>query len=177
MLADGRLPVDNTRAERSLRKVVVGRKNWIFYGCNSHAESAAAIFSLVASCRLHGLDPEQYFDEVMRALPDWPKDRYLELSPKHWRTTRGHLLTSDLESPLCAFTAPPAALNFAPKLGATTGPTAIKMGCVDRLQSSTMSVRPPTQQHQLAAPSQVDAPRVVTLAALLELRDRRQAMN
>lgn len=113
VLADGRLPLDNTRAERSLRKVVVGRKNWMFYGSNSHAESAAAIFSLVASCRLHGIDPEQYLDEVMRALPDWPKDRYLELSPKHWKATRGNLLTADLESPLCAFTVPPAALNFA----------------------------------------------------------------
>jgi transposase len=113
VLADGRLPLDNTRAERSLRKVVVGRKNWMFYGSNSHAESAAAIFSLVASCRLHGIDPQQYLDEVMRALPDWPKERYLELSPKHWRTTRGNLLTADLESPLCAFTVPPAALNFA----------------------------------------------------------------
>lgn len=113
VLADGRLPLDNTRAERSLRKVVVGRKNWMFYGSHSHAESAAAIFSLVASCRLHGIDPEQYFDEVMRALPDWPKDRYLELSPKHWKATRGNLLTADLESPLCAFTVPPVALNFA----------------------------------------------------------------
>jgi len=113
VLADGRLPLDNTRAERSLRKVVVGRKNWMFYGSNSHAESAAAIFSLVASCRLHAIDPEQYFDEVMRALPDWPKDRYLELSPKYWAATRGNLLPADLESPLYAFTVPPAALNFA----------------------------------------------------------------
>jgi len=113
VLADGRLPLDNTRAERSLRKVVVGRKNWMFYGSNSHAESAAAIFSLVASCRLHGIDPQQYLDEVMRALPDWPKERYLELAPKYWRATRGNLLPADLDSPLCAFTVPPAALNFA----------------------------------------------------------------
>ena len=113
VLADGRLPLDNTRAERSLRKVVVGRKNWMFYGSNSHAESAAAIFTLVASCRLHGIDPEQYFDEVMRALPDWPKERYLELSPKHWRATRSNLNPADLDSPLCSFTVPPAALNFA----------------------------------------------------------------
>lgn len=113
VLADGRLPLDNTRAERSLRKVVVGRKNWMFYGSNSHAESAAAIFSLVASCRLHGIDPEQYFDEVMRALPDWPKHRYLELSPKHWLATRSNLQPADLESPLCSFSVPPVALNFA----------------------------------------------------------------
>ena len=85
----------------------------MFYGSNSHAESAAAIFTLIASCRLHGIDPEQYFDEVMRALPDWPKDRYLELAPKHWKATRANLLSADLESPLCAFTVPPAALNFA----------------------------------------------------------------
>ena len=113
VLADGRLPLDNTRAERSLRKIVVGRKNWMFYGSNSHAESAAAIFSLVASCRLHGLDPEQYFDEVMRALPGWPKERYLELSPKFWATTRSNLQPDDLDSPLCGFVVPPVALNFA----------------------------------------------------------------
>jgi transposase len=113
VLADGRLPLDNTRAERSLRKVVVGRKNWMFYGSNSHAQSAAAIFSLVASCRLHGIDPQQYLDEVMRALPSWPKERYLELSPKYWRATRGNLLPADLDSPLCSFAVPPAALNFA----------------------------------------------------------------
>ena len=91
VFADGRLPLDNTRAERSLRKVVVGRKNWMFYGSDSHDPSAAAIFSLVASCRLHSIDPQQYLDEVMRVLPDWPKDRYLDLSPKHWRVTRSNL--------------------------------------------------------------------------------------
>ena len=85
----------------------------MFYGSNSHAESAAAIFSLIASCRLPGIDPQQYFDEVMRALPDWPKERYLELSPKYWRTTRSKLLPADLDSPLCSFTVPPAALNVA----------------------------------------------------------------
>ena len=113
VLADGRLPLDNTRAERSLRKVVVGRKNWMFYGSDSHAQSAAAIFSLVASCRLHGIDPQQYLDEVMRLLPDWPKDRYLELSPKYWKVTRGNLDPAELDSFLCCFTIPPAALNFA----------------------------------------------------------------
>jgi transposase len=114
VLADGRLPLDNTRAERSLRKVVVGRKNWMFYGSNSHAESAAAIFSLVASCRLHRIDPQQYLEEVMRVLPDWPKDRYLELSPKYWATTRGNLNPAELDSFLGWFTVPPVALNFAP---------------------------------------------------------------
>lgn len=113
VLADGRLPLDNTRAERSLRKVVVGRKNWMFYGSDSHAESAAAIFSLIASCRLHGIDPQLYLDEVMRLLPYWPKERYLELAPKYWRGTRSNLNPVELEADLCPFTIPPAALNFA----------------------------------------------------------------
>ncbi|MDX2055395.1 MAG: IS66 family transposase [Polyangiaceae bacterium] len=68
VLDDPRLPLDNTRSERSLRKIVVGRKNWLFYGSNVHAESAAALFSIVASCRLHRLDPELYFDEIYRLL-------------------------------------------------------------------------------------------------------------
>jgi hypothetical protein len=85
----------------------------MFYGSDSHAQSAAAIFSLVASCRLHGIDPQQYLDEVMRVLPDWPKDRYLELSPKYWKVTRSNLDPAELDSFLCCFTIPPAALNFA----------------------------------------------------------------
>src|SRR5688572_15325155 len=60
VLDEGRLPLDNTRSERSLRKIVVGRKAWMLYGSDVHAQAAAAVFSLVASCRLHSLDPEQY---------------------------------------------------------------------------------------------------------------------
>jgi transposase len=108
VLDDGRLPLDNTRSERSLRKIVVGRKNWMFYGSDTHAESAAAIFSVVASCRLHSLDPEQYLDEVLRVLPYWPKERMLELAPKHWAATRAKLRADELDAPLCSFTIPAA---------------------------------------------------------------------
>ena len=104
---DGRLPLDNTRSERALRKIVVGRKNWMFYGSDVHAQSAAALFSLAASCRLHTLDPESYLDEVMRVLPYWPKERYLELSPKLWKKTRERLVSTELASPLAKFTIPP----------------------------------------------------------------------
>jgi len=108
VLADGRLPLDNTRSERSLRKIVVGRKNWMFYGSDSHAESAAAIFTVVATCRLHSLDPQQYLDEVLRVLPFWPRDRYLELAPNNWTATRAKLVPEELDAPLCAFTIPSA---------------------------------------------------------------------
>ncbi len=106
VLDDPRLPLDNTRSERNLRKIVVGRKNWMFYGSDTHAESAAALFSIIASCRLHRLDPQQYLDEVLRVLPYWPKERYLELAPKFWNGTRAKLRADELGSPLCSFTIP-----------------------------------------------------------------------
>jgi transposase len=106
VLDDPRLPLDNTRSERALRKIVVGRKGWMFYGSDVHAQAAAAHFSLIASCRLHRLDPEQYLDEIMRLLPYWPRERYLELSPKHWTATRAKLDPHELARPLGEFTIP-----------------------------------------------------------------------
>lgn len=106
VLDDGKLPLDNTRSERSLRKIVVGRKNWMFYGSDAHAESAAAIFTIIASCRLHSIDPQQYLDEVLRILPYWPRDRYLELAPHNWPATRAKLDPDELSAPLCSFTIP-----------------------------------------------------------------------
>jgi transposase len=115
---EGDLPLDNTRAERALRKIVVGRKSWMFYGSDTHAEAAAAIFSVIASCRLHGLDPFQYFEEILRVLPYWPRDRYLELAPKYWHATRGRLRPDELASSISAFEVPPP-LGEAAKLVAT----------------------------------------------------------
>ena len=80
----------------------------MFYGSDTHAEAAAAIFSVIASCRLHRLDPFSYLEEILRILPYWPADRYLELAPKHWQATRGRLRPEELAAPLSAFEIPPA---------------------------------------------------------------------
>jgi transposase len=109
VLGDGDIPLDNTRAERALRKIVVGRKNWLFYGTDTHAEAAAAVFSIIATCRLHGVDPFVYLDEVLRVLPCWPRDRYLELAPQHWQATRARLDATELERPLPHIVVPPPA--------------------------------------------------------------------
>ena len=85
---------------------VVGRKAWLFYGSDDHAESAAALFSIIASCRLHAIAPEQYLEDVLRLLPYWPAERYLELAPKYWAVTRAKLTPQELESPVGAFTIP-----------------------------------------------------------------------
>lgn len=106
-LLDGRLPLDNTRSERSLRKIVVGRKAWLFYGSDIHAQAAAAIFSIIASCRLHRIEPWRYLDELLRLLPQWPSHRYIELAPKNWNATRARLDPSELDGPLGIFFVPP----------------------------------------------------------------------
>lgn len=107
VLRDGNVPLDNTRAERALRKIVVGRKAWMFYGTDTHAEAAAAIFSIIATCRLQEIEPFAYLDEVLRVLPYWPQERYFELAPQHWRATRARLEPSELERPLSHVTVPP----------------------------------------------------------------------
>lgn len=107
VLLDGRLPLDNTRSERALRKIVVGRKNWMFYGSELHASAAAAIFTILASCRLHRIEPWKYLDELLRLLPEWPARRYIELAPKNWKTTRARLDPRELDGPLGIFAIPP----------------------------------------------------------------------
>lgn len=78
----------------------------MFYGSETHAESAAAIFSIIASCRLHRLDPLDYLSDVLRVLPFWPKDRHIELAPFRWRATRATLDLTELERPAGTITVP-----------------------------------------------------------------------
>jgi hypothetical protein len=97
------------RHEQNDLELVVGRKNWMFYGSDVHAQAAAGIFSILASCRLHKLEPWKYLDEVLRLLPYWPAARYIELAPKNWAATRARLDPTELNGPLGIFFIPPAA--------------------------------------------------------------------
>lgn len=106
-LDDGRLKMTNNHSERALRPIAVGRKNWLFFGSSDHAQAAANLFSLIASCKLHGLDPETYLAEVIHVMPQWPRDRYLELCPRDWSATRARLNPAELERELGWITIPP----------------------------------------------------------------------
>lgn len=106
-LDDGRLLLDNNRSERELRRIAVGRKNWLFVGSDDHGEAAAALLSLIASCKLHALDPEAYLRDLFRVLPHWPDDRHLELAPKYWLATRARLDADELGRELGPLTIPP----------------------------------------------------------------------
>ena len=92
-LEDGRLRLDNNRSELELRRQAVGRKNWLFVGSDDGAEWNTIAVSLIASCELHGIEPWAYLRDVLILLPDWPKDRVLELAPKFWKQTLEHVDT------------------------------------------------------------------------------------
>jgi len=71
----------NSAAERALRAVALGRKNYLFCGSNSGGERAAAIYSLVGSAKLNGLDPEAYLRQVLIRIAEHPISRIEELLP------------------------------------------------------------------------------------------------
>jgi len=80
-IEDGHIEIDNNAAERSLRGVALGRKNYLFAGSDTGGERAAVIYSLIGSAKLAGLDPEAYLREVLTRIADYPINRIEELLP------------------------------------------------------------------------------------------------
>jgi transposase len=78
---DGHIEIDNSAAERALRAVALGRKNYLFCGSDGGGESAAAIYTLLGTARLNGVDPERWLREVLSRIADHPLSRIEELLP------------------------------------------------------------------------------------------------
>lgn len=86
-LSDGRLPLHNNWSERELRREAIGRKNWLFVGNDDAAEVNATFVTLLASCRLHEIEPWAYLRDIFCLFPSWPRRRVLELAPVNWKQT------------------------------------------------------------------------------------------
>ena len=78
---NGHLEIDNNAAERSLRAVVLGRKNYLFAGSDAGGERAAALYGLIGTAKLNGLNPEAYLHDVLSRIADHPINRIDELLP------------------------------------------------------------------------------------------------
>ena len=86
-LHDGRICLTNNAAERALRGVALGRKAWLFCGADRGGERAAAMYSLIVTAKLNGVDPRAWLADVLGRIADHPASRIHELLPWNWQTS------------------------------------------------------------------------------------------
>lgn len=84
-VSDGMLEIDNNYMERQIRSIAVGRKNYLFAGSHRAGERAAIIYSLLGTCKLQGIDPSKWLDDVLRRIVDHPQDKLTQLLPQFWK--------------------------------------------------------------------------------------------
>jgi transposase len=84
---DGDLPIDNNASENALRRVALGRKNWLFCGSDKGGHTAAVLFSLIATCQRHKVEPFNYLRDVLTRIAAHPASRLSELLPTAYRPT------------------------------------------------------------------------------------------
>jgi transposase len=84
----GYLAIDNNAAEREMKRIAIGRKNWLFVGSPRGGETAAVLVSFTSSCLRLGVEPWAYLQDVLGRLPTTPPDRLAELLPGRWQATQ-----------------------------------------------------------------------------------------
>lgn len=82
---DGRLAIDNNAAENALRRVAIGRKNWLFAGSDNGGRTAATLFSLIATCARHNVEPTAYLRDVLTRIAATPQSQLDNLLPNRWQ--------------------------------------------------------------------------------------------
>src|ERR1019366_8189903 len=87
-LDDGRICLSNNAAERAVRGVAIGRGNWTFCGSDAGGHRAAAVYTLVETCKLNDVDPQAWLAYVLAKLPDHPAKRIDELLPWNWKASQ-----------------------------------------------------------------------------------------
>jgi len=83
-LTDGRVAIDNNPAERALRPIGIGRKNWLFAGADTGAETLARAMTIIETAKLNGLDPQAYLADVLDRIHDHKINPLDELLPWNW---------------------------------------------------------------------------------------------
>ena len=85
---DGDLEIDNNGAERSLRGIAVGRKNWTFLGSDNGGRTAAILTSITATCKRLGVDPFEYLRDIFQRISTHPQNNLDDVLPDHWQAAR-----------------------------------------------------------------------------------------
>ena len=84
---DGRLAIDNNAAENALRRVAIGRKNWLFAGSDKGGRTAATLFSLIATCQRHKAEPWAYLRDVLTRIAATPINQLDQFLPDRWQAS------------------------------------------------------------------------------------------
>lgn len=87
-LDDGRICLSNNAAERALRGIAIGRRNWTFCGSDAGGRRAAAIYTLIETAKLNDVDPQAWLAWVLAKLPDHPAKRIDEMLPWNWQSSQ-----------------------------------------------------------------------------------------
>jgi hypothetical protein len=85
---DGDLAIDNNAAENALRRVAIGRKNWLFCGSDHGGHTAAILFSLIATCKRHKVEPFAYLRDVLTRIAATPMSQLDQFLPDRWQAAR-----------------------------------------------------------------------------------------
>jgi transposase len=87
----GFLAIDNNAAEREMKRIAIGRKNWLFFGSPEGGQTAAVLVSFTSTCHRLGIEPWAYLKDVLTRLPTTPQDQLADLLPDRWQKARQQL--------------------------------------------------------------------------------------
>lgn len=102
----GFLNIDNNAAERALKRVAIGRKNWLFAGNDNAAVSHARLWTLIASAERHGLNPEAYLTSILAKIGSMPLSELTQFLPDRWKTDAASELPMRAPSPVSQSASP-----------------------------------------------------------------------
>src|SRR5712692_352224 len=81
----GFLAIDNNVAEREMKRIAIGRKNWLFVGSEQGGKTAAVLISFTSTCNRLGIEPWHYLQDILTRLPATPRDQLADLLPDRWQ--------------------------------------------------------------------------------------------
>jgi len=84
-LEHGEVEIDNNLVENAIRPTAIGKKNWLFFGSAEAGQRSAVIYTLIANCRLHGVEPYAYLKDVLERLPRTTNQEVAQLTPQRWQ--------------------------------------------------------------------------------------------
>jgi hypothetical protein len=97
----GFLAIDNNIAEREMKRIAIGRKNWLTIGSPRGGQTAAVLFSFTSTCQRLGVEPWAYLRDVLERLPSHPAVRLAELLPDEWQRRPPAAATARAPEPIC----------------------------------------------------------------------------